>query len=258
MSATPNQFFWYELMTTEPAAAEAFYRAVVGWTAVKPGGPHDYTVLETGGIGVAGLMQIPDEAVARGAKPAWVGYIHVEDVDAHVKRVVAAGGAEYRPAEDIPDVGRFAVVADPQGAVFLMMTPEPSMSRPPVPPAAIGTVGWHELLAADGPSALEFYVKTFGWTKTGAHPMGPMGDYLLFGTGEEPFGFGGMMTKPPQVPAPFWTYYFYVDSVTAAVERIKAAGGTVVNGPMEVPSGDWIVQGLDPQGVWFALLSAGR
>src|SRR5205085_9119861 len=97
-----------------------------------------------------------------------------------------------------------------------------------------------------------FYSKLFGWTKADAIDMGPMGTYQLFSTGNGPVG--GMMTKTPQTPAPFWLYYFNVSGIDAARERVKTAGGKVINGPMEVPGGSWILQGLDPQGAMFALV----
>jgi predicted enzyme related to lactoylglutathione lyase len=96
----------------------------------------------------------------------------------------------------------------------------------------------------------------FGWTKADTIEMGEMGQYQLFATGAEPVG--GMMTKPPAIPRPFWGYYFNVPALDAAVVRVKAAGGAILMGPAEVPGPMWIVQGTDPQGVYFALVSAKR
>jgi predicted enzyme related to lactoylglutathione lyase len=150
---------------------------------------------------------------------------------------------------------RFAVVTDPQGAAFIMFTSNPAMPTNPSRPApnTPGTVGWHELMAADGAAAFDFYSSQFGWAKGEVHDMGPMGLYRIFDVDGVPTG--GMMTKPPNLPAPFWTYYFQVDGINAAVERIKAGGGTVLIGPHQVPGGSWIVQGKDPQGAMFALVS---
>ena len=125
-------------------------------------------------------------------------------------------------------------------------------------PGEAGYAGWHELMAGDGAREFDFYSGLFGWEKTGVHNMGgEMGGYILWTDGRGADA-GGMMTKPPFIPVSTWNYYFRVDSVDAAAERIKSAGGTVTNGPMEVPNGDWIVQGTDPQGAAFALLSARR
>jgi uncharacterized protein len=83
--------------------------------------------------------------------------------------------------------------------------------------------------------------------------MGAMGKYQMFNRGSRMIG--GMMNKPPELAQapPFWTIYFRVPDINAAVDRIKANGGTITNGPMEVPGGDWIVNGTDPQGASFAL-----
>jgi predicted enzyme related to lactoylglutathione lyase len=253
MPASPAQFVWYELMTSDAKAAESFYRKVVGWNAQDASqGDMKYTALLAGEAPVAGLMTLPKEACDAGAQPGWLGYIGVDDVDAYAGRVTKAGGKIHVPPTDIPNVGRFAMVADPQGVTFNLFKPSAEMSRPAADPATPGIVGWHELLAVDGDKAFDFYAGLFGWTKAEAIDMGAMGRYQLFAAGGAPIG--GMMTKPAGVPAPFWTYYFQVDGIGAAMERLKAGGGTVINGPMEVPGGSWIVQGLDPQNAMFSLV----
>jgi predicted enzyme related to lactoylglutathione lyase len=110
------------------------------------------------------------------------------------------------------------------------------------------------LFAGDGARAFAFYSAQFGWKKDRDFYMGPMGVYHIF----EPGQLGGVLTKTPQTPAPFWLYYFNVDAIDAAAERVKAKNGRVTNGPMQVPTGQWIVQGLDPQGAMFALLAPNR
>jgi predicted enzyme related to lactoylglutathione lyase len=149
------------------------------------------------------------------------------------------------------------VVADPQGAGFLIAKPIPQTAPPPLAQGAVGTVGWHELYAMDMPSVFPFYEKLFGWTKEQDMNMGPMGTYRLFKTGGET-AMGGMMTKPPQVPVPYWGYYFNVAGIDAAIERVTKGGGKILNGPIEVPGGSWIIQALDLQGAYFALVSATR
>lgn len=253
MASGQGAFCWYELMTTDMDAAERFYRDVVGWTARAAG--HDgmaYKVLHAGEAPAAGLMTLPEEARAKGARPSWIGYIAVDDVDAYAQRVTAAGGRLHRPPADIPGVGRFAVVGDPQGVSFVLFK---DLGEAAVPPArsGVGSVGWRELVADDGAAAFAFYSEMFGWTKAGEVDMGAMGIYQLFASGGD--ATGGMMTRPPSVPAPFWNFYIEVDSVGAAIERLKTGGGTVINGPHQVPGGAWIVQGIDPQGALFALTS---
>jgi predicted enzyme related to lactoylglutathione lyase len=254
-----HEFFWRDLMTSDPEAALEFYGKVIGWThqvmpAPKGGdaAAMPYTVLSAGGVGVAGMMQIPPNMTE--AHPCWLAYVKVDDVAATVAAIQAAGGVLHRPPTTVEGVIEFAVVADPQGAVFLVARPIPSGPMPDLPPRTQGTVGWHELYADDWQTDFAFYETVFGWTKSEAHDMGPMGVYQLFRTGGAEDA-GGMMNRPPQVPVSFWNIYFHVDAIGAAAERVKAAGGRVMMGPHQVPTGDWIVQCMDPQGAVFALMS---
>jgi uncharacterized protein len=256
MSSKANPFVWYDLMTTDTKAAEAFYAKVVGWEIKDSGMPgRYYGILSMGGTMVGGLMPIPDD-VPKDVQPAWKGYIGVEDVDLFAPRVTAAGGVIHRAPTDIPGVGRFAVAADLHGASFILFKSNTDQTPTPAPMGALGHVGWRELHAGDGASAFAFYSGLFGWTKDQAMDMGAMGIYQTFKTAGEQGG--GIMTKMPQEPRPFWLYYFNVDAIDAAMRRVTDAGGRIINGPMEVPGERWIVQGFDPQGAMFALLAAKR
>ena len=251
MATAQNSFVWYELMTTDTDAAKAFYGKVTGWGATPmPGMP--YTMFTLGETPVGGLMDLPEDAKKMGAGPSWIGYVGVDDVDATVEHIRRLGGTVYVPPRDIPEVGRFAVVADPQRATFALFRPLSAPEGGPAQPGTPGRVGWHELLAEDWQKAFAFYGELFGWQKADAVDIGPMGTYQLFSIGGQPAG--GMFNKPPMVSAPFWLYYVNSDGIDAATERVKAAGGRIANGPMQVPGGSWIVQCLDPQGAMFALL----
>lgn len=258
MATLRGKFIWYDVMTPDTKAAAKFYGDVIGWTAQEHPmtDGRTYTVFSKGTAMVAGLMTIPDEARAQGVPPCWTGYVSTDDVDAEVRRVAAAGGSVKRPPTDIPSVGRFAVVADPGGAVFLLFKPNTSEEPKPVAPMTPGHIAWHELMAGDLDRELKFYQGLFGWTKDKAHDMGPMGTYQTFATGGSPCG--GMMKICAQVPYPVWSYYIAVDSVAAAADRAVTRGAQIVNGPMEVPGGAWIVQARDPQGAHFAMVSAGK
>ena len=258
MSPFHGKFAWCELMTTDADAATAFYSAVIGWGAKDAGAAHmRYTILSAGETGVAGLVAMPQSVLDAGARPGWIGYIAVDDVDAFADRVKDAGGAVRHGPEDIPNVGRFAIVTDPQGARFTLFKPLDSCDAPPPAAGATpGRVGWHELHAAEWEAAFAFYAGLFGWTKADAVDMGPMGTYQLFAAGGEPVG--GMMTKGPEMPAPAWLYYFNVDDINAAVTRTKDAGGQLLHGPHEVPGGSWIALCLDAQGVMFAMVAPAR
>lgn len=248
-----GKFGWYELMTTDVAAAGEFYSKLLGLTTRKVGeDPMPYTVFEKDGMGIAGLMDLPKDA---GQVPAWIGYVHVPDVDAYAKRVEELGGTIKRPPTDVPGMLRFCVVSDLQGAPFVLFTSDPAMpaTTPKPPKLSPGTVGWHELMAGELEPAFGFYSELFGWEKGEGHDMGPMGIYQMFTVEGEVTG--GMMTKPKELPHPFWNYYFMVESCKASAEQLTAAGGKVVMGPHQVPGGSWIVQATDPQGGFFCLNS---
>lgn len=249
----PGAFVWYDLATTDPEAASRFYASVVGW-AVEPVPEMHYTLLKAGEARAAGLMELPQHVRDRGVPPHWSGYISVGDVDAMVAKVTHAGGELKFGPDDIPGIGRFAVVTDPDGAPFYLFkgvgeaAPEPGMMSP-------GHVGWHELCARDHEAAFGFYSGLFGWSRSTAIDMGPMGTYQLFGYGSA--DRGGMMNAPEGMH-PSWLFYFVVPGVDAALLRVQEGGGIVIRGPQEVPGGAWILMCRDPQGAHFALVSATR
>ncbi len=255
MSDFHGRFIWYELMTTDPEGAKAFYSGVMGWkTEDMPMPGMTYTIVTTGpGEGLAGIMGIPPDAKAMGVPPNWSGYVAVDDVDASTEQAKGLGGSVLMAPTDIPEVGRFSVLADPTGAAIAIMTPLPmDPPRPDFPRGTMGHTSWHELYGGEVEASFAFYAALFGWTKDEALEMGPMGTYQLFAnqTGVT----GGMMKKPDQVPVSCWVYYFQVGDIDAAVERVKAGGGSLIMGPMEVPGGDWVIQATDPQGAVFALV----
>jgi predicted enzyme related to lactoylglutathione lyase len=247
-----GRFVWYELMTTDREAAKAFYAEVVGWgtqDASMPSMP--YTLFTAGKASVTGLMDLPEDARKMGAKPSWIGYVGVNDVDATADRIKHLGGAVHVPPTDIPNISRFSVVADPQMATLALFKWLKPGQEHPAELGMPGRVGWHELLAADWEKAWAFYGELFGWQKADAD-IGAMGTYQLFSVGGQTIG--GMFTKPPTVPVPFWLYYFNIDDIDAAAKRVKAGSGRILNGPIEVPGSSWIVQCTDPQGAIFALV----
>ncbi len=257
MYTPKGKFGWYELMTPDTAASATFYSSVIGWGTKEMGSPEaPYTVFLVGEHGVAGMMPLPP-----GAPPSWIGYIHVDDVDAHCAKITEGGATIWKQPTDVPGMLRFAVASDPQGAAFVLFTSNPDMKTPdnfPVAPTP-GTIGWNELYAADLESAWTFYSTYFGWTKLTDMDMGAMGTYRLFDEGDnKPMGAGGIMTKPPAVPRPYWGFYFNVDSTSAAIERTTAAGGSLLNGPSQVPGGGWIATAADPQGVVFSVVSQNK
>ena len=114
-------FSWHELMTTDPEEAKAFYGELLGWEfRDEPMPDMTYTIVKTGTGETGGLMKLP--AQAAGMPPNWGVYMTVEDVDASAKQAVELGGKVLMPPQDIPDTGRFAVIQDPQGATFSIIT----------------------------------------------------------------------------------------------------------------------------------------
>lgn len=255
MSDLHGRFVWYELMTTDTDAAAEFYGSVVGWTTASMDmGGSIYTIFNIAGTesGIGGMMAIPPELKAIDMPPNWTGYVYVDDVDATARQAADLGGSVRRPPSDIPTIGRFAVVADPQGAVIILFKPLPRDNAPPeLDPSTPGLCGWRELYAGEWQSAFDFYTKVFGWTKHHAMDMGEMGTYQIFA--HNGMAIGGMMTKAANIPMPCWGYYFIVKGIDTAIEKVRAGGGMLLNGPMEVPGGSFICQCTDPQGAYFAL-----
>jgi len=253
--ATQGRFAWHDLMTTDPQAATAFYTAVVGWSTQEWAGSQPYTLWKAGDAMVGGVMQLPDAAVQQGSPPHWLTYIETQDIDETYALATKLGARTYVPPTDIPTVGRFAVLADPQGATFALFTPLPSDNPPMKNLDRAGEFSWHELMTTQQDAAWAFYEELFGWKKTSAMDMGDHGVYQMFGlTSEIPLG--GIYTISEGMGAPpNWLPYIRVDSADAAAERVKQHGGTIKNGPMEVPGGDRITICADPQGCVFAVHS---
>jgi predicted enzyme related to lactoylglutathione lyase len=252
MFTPKGKFAWYELMTSDTKAAGKFYSDVVGWTTQEQpsNGGMEYTTFNIGEVGIAGLLKLEGHT-------AWIGYIHVDDVDAHAAKVVEAGGKLWKGPIDVPGMLRFAILSDPQGAAIALFTPNPAMPSPQRPESPTpGTIGWHELYTTDLEAGFDFYQKLFGWTKVHDMDMGPMGVYRIFDQGDgKEMGDGGMMTKTEHMPASNWGFYFHVDSIGSAIERVKAGGGKVLRGPDQVPGGLWTMNGQDPLGAHFSLVS---
>ena len=246
-----GRFVWYDLMTTDLQAAEHFYTKVCGWTtSLWENSGEPYTMWRAGDTEIGGLMDLPQEVRDMGGPPNWIAYVAVSDVDSSARQAAELGGNILHPPTDIPNVGRFAVVQDPQGAVLSVFTPLNPLPEEVAP--GVGHVSWHELATSDLEAASGFYGAMFGWDTIENHDMGPMGIYRIYGRGEIPLG--GMFLKPSEIPGPpMWTYYISVHDLDGALETVRALGGSVLHGPTEVPGGDLIAYCSDPQGAMFAL-----
>jgi predicted enzyme related to lactoylglutathione lyase len=255
MTTAPREILgrhvWSELMTTDTKAAETFYDTVIGWSsAPSPNSPMPYTQFtRSGGAGVAGMMEKPS---GMNMPPFWSMYIAVPDLDEAVKKIERLGGSDLSGLIEVPTIGRMQMLKDPQGAAFYIIQPAPR-DNPPDRDPEVGEASWLELTTTDQPAATAFYQDLFGWQPTEAMDMGAMGTYQMFSRGSRTIG--GMMDAPKEMAhvPPHWAIYFRVPDVDAAAARVKANGGTIVNGPMEVPGGDRILNAMDPQGAAFSL-----
>ncbi|HEX9727940.1 MAG TPA: VOC family protein [Gemmatimonadales bacterium] len=248
-----GRFVWYDLATPDPDGAQAFYTKVVGWGTMQWDGPMPYTMwTHAPQAPLGGIMPLDDKAQTAGAPPHWLAYVSTPDCAATAAKAVELGGKVLKEPSEIPATGMFAVLTDPQGAEFAVY--QSTAGGPEDKPPELQQFSWHELATTDWEAGFDFYARLFGWSKTDDMDMGEMGTYRMFGFGQWPLG--GMFNKPPEIPAPGWLYYVKVPDVNAAAETVKAEGGKVLNGPMEVPGGDMIVQCVDPQGAAFALHSA--
>jgi uncharacterized protein len=259
MTTIHGSWIWYELMTTNPIGAKAFYDAVVGWdidaTSASP--DMDYRMINRADGGMTGgIFKLNEEMIGQGAKPSWLGYIGVDDCDAGAKAVEAKGGQVLMAPADVPMAGRIAMVADCCGSPYYIMTPAPppgGEESTSFSTALLGSCSWNELMAGNGADAIAFYTSLYGWSLPEPMDMGPMGKYQFIN--HDDGGIGAIMQAPPEAPTG-WAYYFRVASIDAAAQAIAANGGSIINGPMEVPGNDWIVQGIDPQGAMFSLVGA--
>jgi len=254
-----GHLIWYELMTPDAEASKAFYDEVVGWQIGEPVAEFQgYRMIgrSDGGFN-GGVLPLTDEMQQHGARPTWLGYVGVDDTDAAVASIEQAGGKTLMPATDISNVGRIAMVADPQGAPFYVMKPIPPEGRENEQSDVFSVdqpqhIRWNELATTDPEGAIAFYRQQFGWSQEGDMDMGEMGKYRFIqnrGT-----TIGAVMPKPAQLPVSMWTYYIGVDDIDRALDAIKAGGGQVLNGPMEIPGGEFAVNAMDPQSASFGLV----
>jgi predicted enzyme related to lactoylglutathione lyase len=246
-----GRFVWHELITPNAAGAHEFYSKAVGWT--KQGWEHDKSysmfVASTGPLGAA--------VENRSAVPRWLAYVGVPSVDAAVATAVRLGAKVLTPPTDVPNAGRHAVLADPQGGAFAVHSS--SMPASPERAPSHGEFSWHELATTVDPTQVfPFYAELFGWDDMLHHDMGPIGTYVIFGRNGTQLG--GMFKKGDAgMPGPaYWVCYVSVPNLDQAIEKVKAGRGALLHGPSDVPGGDKIAQLMDPHGAFFAMHWSGN
>jgi predicted enzyme related to lactoylglutathione lyase len=247
-SYTPGTFCWTELSTTDQAGAKAFYGALLGWEAddrpIGDGG-YVYSMMQRDGKPVAAIATQPDQQRESGVPPLWNSYISVESADATAERAKELGGTVHAPPFDVMDVGRMAVIQDPQGAHFELWEPKAHFGAALV--NAPGALVWNELGTTDLDAAGAFYGSLFGWTV--APFEGSPEPYLSIKNGDA--NAGGMRAATPGAP-PFWLAYFGVESIDAALAKVGELGGAVHAGPIDISIAKIAVV-ADPRGAVFAL-----
>jgi len=259
MGNRQGEYIWYELMTPDIEGAKAFYQSVIGWTigdkSDMPG--MDYRMLQAPDGPdapdryVGGVLALSEDMIAGGAFPLWIGYIGVDNVDASVQAIRDAGGTISMEPRDVPGAGRMAMASDPQGAPFYVMRGSVEDGTSTVFGEKLGHCAWNELSTKNQQGAHDFYERVIGWTNPENMPMGPMGDYRFLYVGDD-LRIGATMEQKDQPTR--WRHYFVVASINAAIDAVKAGGGTVTHGPHPVPGGGNIIMGIDPQGAQFALV----
>ena len=253
-SSDRGLFVWHEVGTTDLKAGEDFYAQIAGWKTESWSQNPSYKLFTARRESKAGLYLINESPNTLTPPPHWLSYIGTPDVDATVRQAVELGGKVMVPAYNVPSVGRMAHLQDPQGALFAVSSQE---QRSKFRDSQLGDFSWHELLTSNWQTAFDFYAKLFGWEKMEAMDMGPQGTYQIFGTGGHQLG--GMF-NPGGLPAggPLWVPYIMVADARRTAETAKEFGATIVQGPIEVPGGDWVFTGVDRAGAMFAAHSKKR
>ncbi len=242
-----GKFVWRELMTSDVEAAKKFYGDAFGWT-FKAGtleGAPAYTEIGTpDGKFVGGIMALPE---GQPAPPHWSGYVSVDDVDAAVKRAEAAGGRVYVQPMTIETVGRFAVIADPQGGVTAPFKYDGMESGDEMP--GLGAFCWDSLTTSDVAGAKAFYNTVYGWT-TEAFGPDEAGVFVF----KRPDGnqVASLSTAPEGMPTA-WLTYVAVADLEAANVAVEKAGGKVFERRIDIPGIGAMSIVQDPQG---AVISA--
>ncbi|ACY14946.1 VOC family protein [Haliangium ochraceum] len=250
MSDIRGRFLWFELLTRDPATAEAFYAESVGWGTrhERDDDGERYSMFTAKGQPVAGFLSLPPGQ----CRSHWMAYIGSRDVDADALKAAHLGGEVLVAPMDIPGVGRFSLLGDPQGALFALLRPRAPTQSAGAPCA--GEFAWCELGTRDWQRVWSFYEALFAWQRAATIDMGAHGSYQCFRIAGSERQNGGMHDLASDPPTPGrWLFYVRVDDIDAAVERALAAGGALLRGPMEVPGGDRVAQLSDPQGAAFAV-----
>jgi predicted enzyme related to lactoylglutathione lyase len=247
----PGTFSWADLTTTDQDAAKQFYTALFGWdvTDNPVGDEMVYSMMSIDGKNVSAISPQPQQQREAGVPPMWNSYITVEDADAAAARAGELGATVHAPPFEVMDVGRMAVIQDPQGAFFELWEPKTTIGAGFV--NAHGALCWNELASPDTDASAKFYGDLFGWTSSSMDFGGQ--PYTVVAVGASSNG-GIRAPMSPQEP-PHWLVYFGIDDIDAGVAKASELGGKVLAPPMDIGEGNRIAILQDPQGAVFALYS---
>ena len=244
-----GQFVWYELTTPDVDAAIKFYPRFTNWGTQKF--DENYTMFTTGGLPIGGVFRLNDDMRAKGVPPNWMPYVECDDVDATAAKAKSLGATIMMGPDDIPGTGRFAVVQDPQGAVFgIYKSINKSIAWDGK--NVVGRFSWHELMTTDHEKAAKFYNALFNWSQISEMDMGGGQMYSMYGQNGTMYGGMFSMNEEWGGMHPFWLVYIHVKDVGKAVEIATKNGGSVKRPQMDIPGGSIAILG-DPQGAGFAL-----
>jgi predicted enzyme related to lactoylglutathione lyase len=248
---------WVDLATPDLGAAKEFYATLFGWDYddQPTDGPGDYTMARRNGQNAAGMMPLSDEMAASGMPPVWSVYVSVDDIEATLARVEPAGGTTMGPVMDAMNAGRFAVIADPAGAVICLWEAREHIGADIV--NEHGTFSWCELITPDPEAVAAFYRAVFGWS-TQTAPM-PTGTYMLFNVaGGNENGIAGAMAPPVEGMPSYWGVYFMVNDAARAVETARTQGAQVMMEATEMPGVGVLATLVDPHGAAFSVMEPGQ
>ena len=215
-------FVWHELLTTDLDAAKEFYTQLIGWGTKQWEGSDPYTMWMNQDTPVAGVVTLPEEELKEGVSPHWLAFLGAPDIDSVKVQVEGLGGRILVEPTDVPDAGRFSIMADPQGASFAVFAP--TWEVPSHGELGAGDFSWHELATIDHVAAFDFYSAIFKWSRTESMDMGEMGVYQMYG--KEDTTYGGIYNKSAQQPGPpNWLLYVQVEDVDRSAEKVVQLGG---------------------------------
>jgi uncharacterized protein len=245
---TPGTFCWTDLSTTDQDGAKAFYSGLFGWeTEDMPVGEGVvYSMMRVDGKDVAAISPQPQQQREAGVPPMWNSYVSVESADAAADRAAELGATVHAPPFDVMDVGRMAVIQDPQGAFFMVWEPRRHFGAALV--NAPGALCWNELASPDLDASSAFYSGLFGWSLQ-PFESSPEPYLVIQNQGRGNGGIRGL--QPPGTP-PHWLPYFATEDIDSGLARADELGGSKLAGPIDIQVAKiGIVQ--DPQGAAFAL-----